>query len=110
MRKLSSNLRELARDEPCSNCGAQDGTVVLAHYSGIYQHRFGKGRGIKGSDWAAAPQCANCHREGPFSEGFRYDGVCEELDHDLGRKILKSDDQLRQIVEWHASLAGRGLL
>ena len=36
--------------------------MVLCHYSGPWQHRFGKGRGIKGNDLAAAELCARCHK------------------------------------------------
>lgn len=57
----NKKLRDAARDEPCVACGADDGTVVLAHYTGIRQHSFGKGRSIKGSDIAAAPLCLKCH-------------------------------------------------
>jgi hypothetical protein len=42
-------------------CGRDDGTTVLAHYAGPWQHRFGKGRGIKGNDIAAAELCYGCH-------------------------------------------------
>lgn len=58
-----SKLREAANDETCVRCNAQDGTVCLAHYSGPWQHRFGKGRGIKGEDVAAADLCGRCHQE-----------------------------------------------
>lgn len=34
----------------------------MAHYSGPWQHRFGKGRGIKGDDIAAAELCMRCHK------------------------------------------------
>lgn len=36
-------------------------TVVLAHYSGPWQHRLGKGMGIKGNDIAGADLCSKCH-------------------------------------------------
>ena len=44
------------------NCDAQDGTIVRAHYSGIRQHQYGKGRGIKGHDLIAADLCYRCHQ------------------------------------------------
>jgi hypothetical protein len=36
---------------------------VLAHYSGPWQHRFGKGKGFKGNDAAGADLCSKCHTE-----------------------------------------------
>ena len=102
------NLRTLARGESCQNCGVQDDSVVLAHYSGIRQHAYGKGRGIKGSDWMAAPQCMTCHADGPFAEGWSSpssDGLPT-----VARKIDASEAQLHQIVTWHRSLAERGLV
>lgn len=57
----NQRLRDSARGQPCACCGVEDDTICLAHYTGIRQHSFGKGRGIKGSDIAAAPLCALCH-------------------------------------------------
>jgi hypothetical protein len=50
-----------ARGQPCVRCGANDGTVVSAHYTGLRQHLYGKGRGIKGSDVLVADLCRVCH-------------------------------------------------
>jgi hypothetical protein len=58
-----SKLREAANGQSCVRCGAQDETVVLAHYSGPWQHRFGKGKGIKGNDAAGADLCYRCHTD-----------------------------------------------
>ncbi len=81
------------------NCGAINKTVVLAHYSGFRQHAFGKGRGCKGDDGAAAPQCGVCHDNGPFAEGHVVPGFA---DQSLAiRKAVKSEEQLYQIVMWH---------
>jgi hypothetical protein len=99
------DLRKLARGEPCMNCGSTDESVVLAHYSGLRQHTYGKGRGIKGSDWLAAPQCMRCHSDGPFAEGWLPLGLSG-----VEAKVDKSEQQLHQIAMWHKSLAERGLL
>ena len=56
-----AGLRALARDQSCVRCGADDGTVVLAHYTGLRQHALGKGRGIKAHDIAGAHLCHACH-------------------------------------------------
>lgn len=73
-----SKLREAAKGQSCVRCGATDDTVVLAHYSGEWQHRFGKGMGIKGHDIAGADLCAGCHKffdeyesQSGASEGWR---------------------------------------
>lgn len=57
-----TDLRQLARDESCVRCGAQDGTVVLAHYTGMRRLSYGGGFGIKVSDAVGAYLCASCHR------------------------------------------------
>jgi len=53
------NLRKAAKGSTCVRCGAPD--AVLCHYSGPWQHSFGKGRNIKGHDIAAAELCHQCH-------------------------------------------------
>ena len=56
-----TKLREAARDQSCVRCGAEDGTVVLAHYFGPRRHDYGGGMSRKGSDLIGAHLCANCH-------------------------------------------------
>jgi hypothetical protein len=48
-------MGELLRQLPCSNCGAEDGTVVGAH------RNEGKGMGTKTSDALQAALCFRCH-------------------------------------------------
>lgn len=50
-----------ASGQPCVRCGTNDGTVVAAHYTGLRQHWYGKGRGIKPTDIATADLCLKCH-------------------------------------------------
>lgn len=57
-----NKIRKHANGQSCVRCGTCDETVVLCHYSGPWQHRFGKGRGIKGNDLAAAELCGRCHK------------------------------------------------
>jgi len=56
-RKLLDKIGEL----PCVRCGADDGTVIPAHYSGDLQHLLGKGMGSKCTDSAVAALCYKCH-------------------------------------------------
>lgn len=56
-----TKLRNAAKGQSCIRCHADDGTVVLAHYSGRYSERFGKGMGRKSHDMAAAHLCQKCH-------------------------------------------------
>lgn len=52
-------LLDLARDQPCANCGAEDGTIVAAHSNmGIH----GKGMSEKAHDCFHAHLCDKCHR------------------------------------------------
>lgn len=53
-------LLDLARDQACVMCGADDGTVVAAH-SNLLEH--GKGQGIKAHDGMTAWLCHQCHAE-----------------------------------------------
>lgn len=51
-------LLALARDESCTNCGVEDGTIVAAH-SNLGRH--GKGKSIKAHDSFVAFLCHRCH-------------------------------------------------
>ena len=59
----SKKITDAAKGRTCVNCGCDDGTIVRAHYSGIRQHQYGKGRGIKGHDAIAADLCRACHEK-----------------------------------------------
>lgn len=71
-----SKLREAARGQSCVRCGADDNTIVLCHYSGPWQHKFGKGMRIKGADIVGADLCAKCHKF--FDEYETHSGVSEQ--------------------------------
>lgn len=79
-----SKLTKAANGQSCVRCGADDGTIVLCHYSGPYQHKLGKGRGIKGADIAAADLCSKCHA---FFDEYRSE-VSE------GWKVARSEEFL----------------
>lgn len=51
-------LLDLARDQPCANCGRQDGTTVAAHANWSL---YGKGKSIKSHDPFHAWLCGPCH-------------------------------------------------
>lgn len=58
MNYRNRKLLDLARDQPCANCGAEDGTVVAAHSNcGIH----GKGKSLKAHDCFHAHLCHRCH-------------------------------------------------
>lgn len=63
MQIRSSKYLKAAKDQPCIFCGSRDGTVVSAHYTGLRQHMFGKGRGIKCDDIFVADLCRKCHED-----------------------------------------------
>ena len=58
-------LTQLARDQACVNCGANDGTTVWAHANGA---EFGKGMGIKAHDCYGMFLCSICHHQ--LDQGF----------------------------------------
>lgn len=55
----AKKLLELMRECPCASCGAEDGTVVAAHFNDI---EF-KSLGMKSPDWAVCALCHRCHGE-----------------------------------------------
>lgn len=57
----SKKMLDAARDQACVNCGAADGTVVAAHYTGLRAHWLGKGVANKVSDLCVADLCHKCH-------------------------------------------------
>lgn len=67
MNHRSKKLTQLARDEECVNCGAQDGTVVWCH-SNLSEH--GKGMGIKAHDCMGMFLCSICHHQ--LDQGFMW--------------------------------------
>ena len=70
----STKLTQASKGRTCVNCGADDGTIVRAHYSGIRALSYGKGRGIKGHDVIAADLCARCHnRLDQYTDGNAID-------------------------------------
>lgn len=54
----SPALLRMARDQSCTNCGTEDGTIVSAH-SNWSEH--GKGMSIKAHDVFIAHLCHRCH-------------------------------------------------
>jgi transcription elongation factor Elf1 len=56
------SLRDLARDQACVRCSKQDGSTVLAHYTGPRRHAYGGGFGIKCHDSIGAWLCGVCHK------------------------------------------------
>lgn len=59
----SPKLLKAARGQSCALCGADDGTVVAAHYSGLYSNALGKGMGQKAWDHCTAHLCHRCHTD-----------------------------------------------
>ena len=56
------NLRAAAEGQNCVRCGSNDGTTVLAHYTGARRLAYRGGFGIKVNDWIGAHLCGLCHR------------------------------------------------
>ena len=56
----------------CVRCGAEDGTVVKAHYSGFRKFHYGSGLAMKVDDRLIAHLCYRCHQ---IMDGTREDEV-----------------------------------
>lgn len=54
-------LLKYAQHYPCMNCGADDQTIVAAHYQGRMGHKVGRGMGRKAHDAAISYLCRACH-------------------------------------------------
>lgn len=80
----SKKLLDGAKGQSCVNCGAADGTVVAAHYTGMRSHRFGKGTGHKPHDLCIADLCQKCH----YKFDVAFDGSSFEKKIDLSEQFL----------------------
>ncbi|MCK5612782.1 hypothetical protein KAR91_63505 [Candidatus Pacearchaeota archaeon] len=60
-----SKITKSAKGQTCIKCGHPES--FAAHYNGVRQHSFGKGRGIKCDDIASAEFCYKCDQQ--FKEG-----------------------------------------
>ena len=63
--------------------------MVAAHYTGLRQHRLGKGRGIKCSDIFTAHLCSKCHAE--------FDSISNSNFQD---RTMRKIDQSEQFMFW----------
>jgi Protein of unknown function (DUF1364) len=53
-----ATLRDSARTETCTHCGADDGTIVWAHSNAL---AHGRGASFKAHDLMGAYLCHRCH-------------------------------------------------
>lgn len=82
-----TNLRDLARDKLCIRCG-KEGETCLRHYNGFRAHSYGKGRGIKCHDIAAAELCNEC------------DSLFSEANYPLWDGGSKSVERSEEFLHW----------
>ena len=80
----SKKLLDGAKGQSCVNCGAADGTVVAAHYTGMRSHRFGKGTAHKPHDLCIADLCQKCY----YKFDVAFDGSSFEKKIDLSEQFL----------------------
>ena len=66
-------LTQASKGMDCIKCGAPD--AYACHYNGEFQHRYGKGRGIKCHDLMTADFCHTCDQD--FVEGSNVGGSTE---------------------------------
>ena len=50
-----------AEDSFCVRCSSEVRPAVACHYTGLRQHDYGKGRGVKCHDICTADLCDECH-------------------------------------------------
>ena len=89
----SKKIRDSARDQSCVRCGSDDGTVVLCHYTGLRQHQYGKGKGIKGSDIIGAHLCYTCHTEMDQPQQRKSIEASEEFLHCVALTLIRLVEQ-----------------
>ena len=85
-------LNEVAGLMTCQLCGAMDGTIVPAHYSGMYANSLGKGMGQKAADHCVAALCGRCHAD---FDGYQ-NGNNDERAARFMTAILKTQHALLQ--------------
>ena len=91
----SKPMLDAARDQSCVNCGAADGTVVAAHYTGMRANWLGKGTANKPHDVCVADLCFRCHAAfDHHKQSARTDGAT-----DFQKKIDLSEQFLFLIVK-----------
>lgn len=75
----SKTHRDAAEGQPCIRCRSL-GTTVGAHYNGLFQHRVGRGKGVKCHDFLIADLCRSCHDHfDSFKDGNTYERAAEFL-------------------------------
>jgi hypothetical protein len=74
-------------------CGSDDGTSVWAHYTGLRQHQYGKGKGIKGSDIIGAHLCYACHTELDQPQQRKSVEASEEFLHCVALTLIRLVEQ-----------------
>jgi hypothetical protein len=70
-----SRFTDKSKGQTCIRCDATD--AFSAHYCGVRQHSYGKGRGIKCNDIASAEFCYKCDKI--FAEG-QMEGFTDKWD------------------------------
>jgi hypothetical protein len=72
--------RNAAEGQACIRCSKKDGTIIGAHYNGMFQHRLARGKGAKCHDFLLADLCSECHVYfDTFKEGNTYERAAEFL-------------------------------
>jgi hypothetical protein len=95
MRSEYPQLRNAARGESCVRCGAQDETVVGAHYTGYRRLSYGGGLGRKVHDLLIAHLCENCHHWMDTESREKHHGYehSEEFQHLILLTLLRLLDR-----------------
>jgi hypothetical protein len=84
----SEVLRRAARDNICVRCFRGNSTVGC-HYTGLRQHDYGKGKGIKCTDLAIADLCNDCHRYFDVDIVYKSIDKSEEFLHCIMLTIIR---------------------
>lgn len=96
----SKKAMQAANGRSCVNCGAMDGTIVRAHYTGLRQHLFGAGRGIKCHDICTADLCAKCHSAfDTFAKHLKRTGEITKIDQSEQFLYLIMETIIRDVKE-----------
>ena len=91
----SRSYLDASNGASCVICGANDGTVLAAHYSGLGSGALGNGMGTKSGDLFVADLCSRCHSSMDSYEAGNDAGRCYEFT----MAVLKT-----QLRRWRAGL------
>lgn len=84
----SKGLMASADTMPCVRCGSM-WRVCSAHYTGLRQHQYGRGKSIKGHDCLTAWLCQDCHNYFDQPKNHKSLEISEDFLHCIALTLVR---------------------